>query len=114
MEISACDPGSLDAQVLMEELSATLAAITGSSGKASFAADDAGLLFVVARAADGTLLGCGAVRPLADGVGEIKRMYARPGTRGVGAGILRHLEGQGYPELWLETRKVTHAPSIST
>ncbi|UUZ57241.1 GNAT family N-acetyltransferase [Massilia sp. H-1] len=90
----------------MEELSATLAAITGSSGKASFAADDAGLLFVVARAADGTLLGCGAVRPLADGVGEIKRMYARPGTRGVGAGILRHLEGQGYPELWLETRKV--------
>lgn len=106
MEISACDPGSLDAQVLMEELSATLAAITGSSGKASFAADDAGLLFVVARAADGTLLGCGAVRPLADGVGEIKRMYARPGTGGVGAGILRHLEGQGYPELWLETRKV--------
>ncbi|HEU4775697.1 MAG TPA: GNAT family N-acetyltransferase [Telluria sp.] len=106
MEISACDPASLDAQLLMEELSATLAAITGASGKASFAPQDAGVLFVVARADDGALLGCGAVRPLQDGVGEIKRMYARPGTRGVGAAILRHLEAQGYPELWLETRKV--------
>ncbi|SHH65456.1 GNAT family N-acetyltransferase [Massilia sp. CF038] len=106
MKISACDPASADAQVLMEELSATLAAITGASGKASFAAGDAGLVFVVARADDCGLLGCGAVRPLAEGVGEIKRMYARPGTRGVGAAILAHLETQGFPELWLETRKV--------
>jgi ribosomal protein S18 acetylase RimI-like enzyme len=106
VEIGACDPGCADAQVLMEELSATLAAITGASGKASFSPQDGGLLFVVARGDDGALLGCGAVRPLADGVGEIKRMYARPGTRGVGAAILAHLERQGYPELWLETRKV--------
>ena len=110
MQICACDPAGLDAQALMEELSATLAGITGSSGKASFAQDDAGVLFVVARADDGALLGCGALRPLqdgvGDGVGEIKRMYARPGTRGVGAAILRHLEAQGYRELWLETRKV--------
>ena len=90
----------------MEELSAVLAGITGSSGKASFAAGDAGLLFVVARAEDGALLGCGAVRPLSEGVGEIKRMYARPGTRGVGAAVLASLEGAGYAELWLETRKV--------
>ena len=106
MEIGVCDPASADAQLLIEELSATLAAITGASGKASFAQQEAGVLFVVARGDDGALLGCGAVRPLQDGVGEIKRMYARPGTRGVGAAILRHLEAQGYPELWLETRKV--------
>jgi len=106
VEIGVCDPASADAQLLIEELSATLAAITGASGKASFAQQEAGVLFVVARGDDGALLGCGAVRPLQDGVGEIKRMYARPGTRGVGAAILRHLEAQGYPELWLETRKV--------
>ena len=104
MKIDACELASADAQVLVEELSATLAAITGDSGKASFAPD--GAYFVVARADDGSLLGCGAVRPLADGVGEIKRMYARPGTRGVGAAILAHLGGCGYRELWLETRKV--------
>jgi len=106
VDIRACAPASADAQLLMEELSATLAGITGASGKASFAQEDAGVLFVVARGHDGALLGCGAVRPLQDGVGEIKRMYARPGSKGVGAAILRHLESQDYPELWLETRKV--------
>lgn len=106
MQIRACAPASLDAQVLMAELSAALTAITGASGKASFAPDEAGVLFVVARADDGALLGCGAVRPLQAGVGEIKRMYARPGTAGVGAALLRHLEAQGYGELWLETRSV--------
>ena len=43
-------------------------------------------------------------------LGEIKRMYAKPGTRGVGAALLAHLEreaqGFGYRELWLETRRV--------
>jgi ribosomal protein S18 acetylase RimI-like enzyme len=37
-------------------------------------------------------------------------MYARPGTRGVGAALLAHIEraaaGFGYRELWLETRRV--------
>jgi GNAT superfamily N-acetyltransferase len=111
--ISACDPGHDDARVLVEELSATLAGITGDSGKSSFSIDDARVarsLFVVARGEDGQLLGCGALRPLDGDVGEVKRMYARPGSKGVGAALLGHIEreaaGFGYRELWLETRRV--------
>ncbi len=113
MQIAACDPDSADGRVLLEELSATLAGITGSSGKASFSNDDARVprsLFAVARAADGALLGCGALRPLDGDVGEVKRMFARPGTQGVGSALLAYLEreaaGFGYRALWLETRRV--------
>jgi GNAT superfamily N-acetyltransferase len=113
MIISACDPDSADARVLVEELSAALALITGASGKASYSPDDARVarsLFVVARAEDGQLLGCAALRPLDGDVGEVKRMYARPGSKGVGAALLGHIEreaaGFGYRELWLETRRV--------
>ena len=113
MIIADCDPASPDAQVLVEELSAALAALTGSSGKASFSVDDARAprsLFVVARADDGRLLGCGALRPLEGDVGEVKRMYARPGTQGVGAALMGYIEQAaanfGYRELWLETRRV--------
>lgn len=113
--IASCDPDSADACALLEELSAALAAITGDSGKASFSAGDARAaraLFVVARGEAGQLLGCAALRPL-DGetdVGEVKRMFARPGSNGVGAALLAHVEqaaqGFGYRALWLETRKV--------
>ena len=111
--VSACDPEHPDALTLVQELSAALAAITGDSGAVSFASDDvrqAGALFVVARGDDAGLLGCGALRPLRDGVGEIKRMYARPGTQGVGLALLAHLETEAarlaYRELWLSTRRV--------
>ena len=111
--IAACDPDSVDARVLVDELSAALAAITGDSGKASFSADDARVarsLFVVAKGAAGQLLGCAALRPLEGDVGEIKRMFARPGSGGAGAALLAHVEQAartfGYRELWLETRKV--------
>jgi GNAT superfamily N-acetyltransferase len=113
IHIASEDPESPDAAMLIGELSAALAAITGDSGKASFSPDDArgeGGCFVVARDAQGRALGCGAVRPLADGVAELKRMYARPGSRGAGRAVLEHLESaaaaMGYRELWLETRLV--------
>ena len=113
MRIEACDPGSLDACTLVDELSAALAAITGDSGASSFAAADTRVprsLFVVARDDDGALLGCGALRPLDELTCEIKRMYARPGTRSVGAALLAHIEREaarfGYRQCWLETRKV--------
>ena len=55
-------------------------------------------------------MGCGAYRPLTPGVAEIKRMYAAPGTRGVGAAVLAALEqrarADGYGETRLETRRV--------
>ena len=110
--IAPTDPDSPDARTLLTELGAALAGITGSDGSASFdAADVRGprACFLVARAPDGSPAGCGALRPLADGAAELKRMYARPGS-GAGAHLLAALERQalafGYRELWLETRRV--------
>lgn len=114
LTVAAVDPGAPDALALMEELSATLARITGDGGKASFDPDDvrnsAQARFVIARDTGGQAVGCGAFRRLHEGVAELKRMYARPGTVGVGAAVLAHLEASaaalGYQALWLETRLV--------
>ncbi len=114
LTLHAAAPDDPDAQALLDELSAALQAITGDSGRSSFSADDVRgprSCFVLARdGATGQALGCGALRPLQDGVAELKRMYARPGGRGVGAALLHHLEAQaralGYQALWLETRAV--------
>jgi GNAT superfamily N-acetyltransferase len=110
--VAPSDPDSPDAQTLLGELGAALLLITGSDGTASFdVADVRGerACFLLARTADGLAVGCGALRPLADGVAELKRMYARPGS-GVGRPLLDALERQarafGYTEVWLETRKV--------
>ena len=111
--IAAEDPESDAARALLDELSEALAAITGSSGRASFDADDvrgprAG--FVVARDGEGVPAGCGAFRPLSDDVAELKRMFVRPAHRGLGTALLAHLEDAarraGYRALWLETRAV--------
>lgn len=113
LRIGAEDPGTPDAAALIEELSAALEVITGDSGKSSFDAADvrgAGACFAVARTADGVAVGCGAIRPLSDGVAELKRMYARPGNPGVGSALLVFLEAQAaaleYRAIWLSTRAV--------
>lgn len=100
--------------LLVDELSELLAERYGSSGRDGFdpAGEDERTVLVVARS-NGTPVGCGAVRPLSDvggpGVAEVKRMYARTGTRGVGAAVLRALEHEaercGWTTLWLETRR---------
>ena len=107
------DPEEPDALALVAELSAVLAAITGASGQASFGVSDVRVpraCFAVARDTAGSAVGCGALRPLESDVGEVKRMYARPGTRGVGAAVLHFLEreaaGLGYAALRLSTRRV--------
>lgn len=113
LSIAAVDPDHADSSMLLGELCAALQAITGDSGRGSFAAADVrgpGSRFVIARDAAGRPIGCGAFRPLQQGVAELKRMYARPGSRGVGAALLAHLEAAarelGYRAVWLETRAV--------
>ena len=113
LSIDVADPDDTDAQALLGELSDALQAITGDSGRSSFAAADvrgAGSRFVVARDAAGRAVGCGALRPLQPGVAELKRMYAQPGSQGVGIAVLTHLEAVarelGYRAIWLETRAV--------
>jgi putative acetyltransferase len=69
---------------------------------------DPNLTFLVASV-DGTAVGCGALRYLAPGVGEIKRMFVLPEFRGRGIAqhILSALESTarecGYSTLRLET-----------
>jgi RimJ/RimL family protein N-acetyltransferase len=110
--IEAVSPDHPAAAALLERLGATLEAITGASGNASFDPHDVavdGSLFVIALDPAGEAVGCGAYRPLAPGVAELKRMYATPGTH-VGAEILAHLErraaADGRAEIRLETRAV--------
>ncbi len=112
MDIRSRDPEHDDARRLMTELSAALAAITGDSGAASFAPADVQVphsAFLVAYEG-ALLLGCGALRPLDGERAEIKRMYARPGTAGVGAALLARLEAEaiafGYTTICLSTRRV--------
>ena len=65
--------------------------------------------FLVARDTEGRALGCGALRPHADGVAEIKRMYVRPAARGKGVSrvLLAALEDaareRGFHTIRLET-----------
>ena len=113
IEVARGNPASADATALMHELSTTLALITGDSGKASFFVADVqgeAACFAIARDRMGIAIGCGAFRPLQEGVAEIKRMYVRPGHAGVGRAVLAFLEAEarrlGYRELWLETRLV--------
>lgn len=113
IRIERTDPMAPGARELLELLSDTLEGITGDSGKSSFNATDIdgeNAAFVLAFDDCGTAVGCGAFRPLQDGVAEVKRMYARPGTKGVGASILAWMEREaamlGYSEVWLETRRI--------
>lgn len=106
------DPDHADARRVIAQLDAALSAITGESGAASFDPQDCrgtDACFVLAYDADGSAVGCGAVRALAGDIGELKRMYARPGS-GAGAHVLaaleRHAAACGYRQLWLSTRRV--------
>jgi putative acetyltransferase len=66
-------------------------------------------VFLLARDAGGTAVGCGGLRLLGPGSGEVKRMYVDPAARGTGvaAALLRALEDHardlGITRLLLET-----------
>ena len=104
------DPAHPDAVLLLNALSAALAALTGCDGRASFHTEDVrgpGAAFLIAYQGDRPVA-CGGFRPFAPGVAEIKRVYAH--VRGAGAPLLRALEAlavrQGYRTLVCETRRV--------
>lgn len=112
LRVAGADPASAEALQLIAQLDAALLAITGDSGASSFDPHDvqgAGAAFVIAYDEHGAALGCGALRPLEGDTGELKRMYARPGS-GAGVLVLAELERRaaalGYRQLWLSTRRV--------
>ena len=104
------DPSHPDAVTLLLELSDALYAITGCDGRASFGEQyvrgEGGAFLVGYR--NGVAVSCGGFRPLADGIAEAKRVYAR--ERGDGLPTLRALEqlaaAQGYTQLVCETRRI--------
>jgi putative acetyltransferase len=111
IEITAEPPDSGDAVRLIQALDDDLRRrYPGFSphGLRPEDASDRRLIFLVARAA-GKAVGCGAVRELESGVGEVKRMFVLPAwrQRGVARQILAALEVQArnlnYATLRLET-----------
>ncbi len=58
---------------------------------------------------DGRDIACGGLRLHHEGVGEVKRMYVEPDSRGCGLSrrvlqaLLDHARGVGLAEVWLET-----------
>lgn len=112
LRIELADPGHADAQSLIDALSDALLRLTGDDGRTRAPLDDlrppAGR-FVIARDPRGRAVGCGGLRVLDAEQGEIKRMYATPGS-GAGAAILRRLEEEacalGLRRLVLSTRRV--------
>jgi GNAT superfamily N-acetyltransferase len=103
---------SKDANELIEELSDELYRMTGSNGRGSFDnsdIDNPRAIFVIAREDNGMAVGCGAFREVTGEIAELKRMYVRRKSHGIGSKILAHLEDcaieYGYNRVVLETRK---------
>jgi GNAT superfamily N-acetyltransferase len=111
LTVAVEDPDSADGRALRQALDADLRARYPAASIHGFdpreIADSRGA-FVVARVA-GRPAGCGAVRPLGPGAGEVKRIFVEPAFRGRGIAraVLRALEAAagdlGFGTLRLET-----------
>ena len=95
---------------IIDELSANLYLRFGSDGKNSFTdwqQNNSKYVFVVAEIKN-EIVGCGAIIPISETVGEVKRMYSKYPRKKIGKTILAFLEDiaskSGYEELILETR----------
>jgi GNAT superfamily N-acetyltransferase len=106
-----CSPNLPEAVGLLDALSNQLLERFASDGRQSFENwryDDPLHVFIVAKFGEEPV-GCGAIRPIVQNVGEIKRMFSKYRRRGIGTAVLHELERQArmrnYQSLWLETRK---------
>lgn len=109
---AAEDIRSADATFLLEGLTEALIALYPTSdGKAGFKLSDVEVpraAFVIARI-DGQPVGCGALRPLDETTGEVKRMFTHSAYRrkGVAQAVLAELERLaltfGYDTIKLQT-----------
>ena len=89
------------------ELTARYGTPDSEPGPAPTAADTT--VFLLARDPDGTAVGCGALRELTAGAGEVKRMYVVPQRRrsGVAAAVLAALEAEAVRRGWTHLRLET-------
>lgn len=111
LSIDVRDPRGAVARALIAELDAYLNALYPPQNNYLDPADElakAHVRFLVASR-DGEPIGCGAVKSMPEGYGEIKRVFVRPAGRGHGVArrIMRELESHlianGITEARLET-----------
>jgi putative acetyltransferase len=111
LSVTLADPYSEVSSLLIRNLSQDLGQRYNDDGSGNFKPSDAqgpSGAFVIAWL-QGQPVGCGALRPLEPGIGEIKRMYVEPDfrRRGVARKILEKLEAvareKNYRLLRLET-----------
>ena len=112
MRVAPDDPLAPDVRLLLDE---HLAEMRRTSPPESVHALDphalaaADILFLTARADDGTLLGCGALKTLTPTEGELKSMRTALAARGRGvaaaivAGVIEAARSRGTTRLSLET-----------
>lgn len=110
VSIKITNPNDKKVAVIIEELSANLYLRFGSDGKNSFSdwqTDNSKYVFVIAEI-NNEIVGCGAIRPIEENIGEVKRMYSKIPRKKIGQTILTFLENTaktiGYTNLVLETR----------
>jgi GNAT superfamily N-acetyltransferase len=94
--------GSLGVDLTYQKFAEEMAAMPGK-----YAPPEGALL--LAKAMDGTALGCVGLRPLGGGVCEMKRLYVTPDARGLGLGqaladaVVTEARRIGYREMKLDT-----------
>ncbi|OXA66487.1 GNAT family N-acetyltransferase [Flavobacterium aquidurense] len=110
LSIKTADPNDEKVLAITEELSKNLYLRFGSDGKNSFQDwqnDNSKFVFVIAEL-NNEIAGCGAIRPIDQNIGEVKRMYSKYPGKKIGTTILKFLEDKaitlGYTDLVLETR----------
>ncbi|MEN2400445.1 GNAT family N-acetyltransferase [Flavobacterium sp. MC2016-06] len=108
--IKIVDPNDSDVAAIIEELCVNLQERFESDGRNSFTDweyNNAKYVFVIAEL-NAEIVGCGAIRPISEKVGEVKRMYSKYPRKRIGQTILSYLENKAkeldYTELVLETR----------